>query len=108
MKHFYTYLVEVESLIIELDSLGLTDEQKNHLAHLIDSSLHHTILDAILSQLPQEDKKVFMEYLSEGNHEKIRKFLDERIDGVEDKIKKAAQDLKLQLHKDLKEVKRNK
>ena len=108
MNKFYSHLIEVESLVIELDQMDLTDEQKTHLATLVDSSLHHAILDAILSQLTDVDKRVFVSYLNEGTHERIWKFLNEKIDGVEEKIKKASEDLKLELHKDLKEAKNRK
>ena len=106
MTFFYSHLIEIESVIIELDKMDLDAEQKIHLAKLLDSSLHHTILDAIFSQLSQEDKKVFASHLEEGQHEKIWKFLNEKVDNVEEKIKKAAKDLKEQLHKDLKEAKK--
>lgn len=105
MKYFYTHLIEIESVIEELDKMDLSKEEKIHLSQLLDSSLHHTILDAIFSQLNEEDKKVFATYLQEGEHEKIWKFLNEKIDGVEDKIKKVAKDLKKELYKDLKEAK---
>lgn len=105
MKPFYTHLIEIESITVELDKMDLTKEEKLHLAHLVDSTLHHTVLDAILSQLKDEDKRRFVNHLNEGSHDKIWQFLNERVDGVEDKIKKAAEDLKEQLHKDLKEAK---
>lgn len=108
MKYFYSHLIEIESIIIELDKLNLSDEQRVHLAHLIDSSLHHTVLDAILSELSEGDKRVFLKYVHEDDHDKIWKFLNEKVDNIGDKIKKAAQDLKGELHKDLKEAKKTK
>lgn len=104
MKYFYQHLIEIESVTIELDKLDLSKEQKTHLADLIDSSLHHTILDAILSEVSESDKKVFLNYLKTEDQEKIWKFLNGKIDNIESKIKKAAEDLKIELHKDLKEA----
>lgn len=104
MKHFYSHLIEIESIIVELDKMGLSKEEKIHLAHLVESNLQHTILDAILSQLKDHDKRAFMIHLNENKHDKIWKFLNERIDSVEDKIKKAAEGLKMELHKDLKDA----
>lgn len=105
MKYFYTHLIEIESIIMELDKLDLTPKQKVHLTGLIDSSLHHTVLDAILSELSPQDKKVFLHHLKENDHSKIWQFLNEKVDNIEDKIKKTANDLKRELHKDLKEAK---
>ena len=105
MKQFYTHLIEIESIIIELDKLGLSEEQKIHLTDLIDSSLHHTILDAVLSELSPSDKRVFLNHLQENDPSKIWKFLNGKIDNIEEKVKKAANELKLELHKDLRAVK---
>lgn len=108
MKLFYSHLIEVDSIILELDQMDFSNEERLHLANLIDSSIHHSVLDAILSELSQSDKRVFMQHLNEGDHDKIWKFLNNKVDGVEEKIKKAADDLKIELHKDLKEAKKRK
>lgn len=108
MKYFFSHIIEVESIIIELDKMDLNQEQKKHLTELIDSSLHHTVLDVVLSELQISDKRVFINHLKEGDHSKIWQFLNGKVDNIEDKIKKAADDLKLQLHKDLKEASRRK
>lgn len=104
MKNFfYSHLIEIESIVVELDRMDLTKEQKAHLASLIDSSLHHSVLDAVLSQLSPQDKKVFLNHLKESDHGKIWQFLNEKVDNIEEKIKKAADDLKAEMRKDLKE-----
>ncbi|TSC86321.1 MAG: Uncharacterized protein G01um10147_933 [Microgenomates group bacterium Gr01-1014_7] len=111
MKYFYSHLIKIDSIIPSLDKIDLSDEEKLHLANLLDSSLHHTILDAILSELSDSDKRVFIRHVTEEMHDeqsssssKIWKFLNEKIYGVEDKIKKAAEDLKTELHDDIKEA----
>jgi len=93
MKYFFSHLTEIDSIIIELDKLDLSEAQKLHLADLIDSSLYHVVLDAILAELNPDDKKVFLNHLKED-------------DKIEDKIKSAADDLKDELHRDLKEAKK--
>ncbi len=104
--HFYSHLIEVESLIIELDSLELSDKEKKHLATLADSNLHQAILHAILDELNESEKKIFLEHLNNREHDKIWKLLNERIDNVEDKIKDAAERIKEELKKDIKKAKR--
>lgn len=104
-QQFYTHLIEIESIIVELDKLDLSEEQKIHLTGLIDSSLHQTILDAVLSELSPQDKRAFLQSLKEDDQGKIWEFLNEKVDNIEDKIKKSADDLKEELKKDLKEAK---
>lgn len=105
MRYFYSYLIEIESLIGALDELNLEDHHKHNLAALIDSSLHYTILDAILSELSEEDKKSFLERLSkEPESLGLMDFLNSRVDKIEDKIKSSAKQLKEQLHKEIKEA----
>ncbi len=85
--------------------MGLSDEQKTHLIGLIESNLHHVILDAILSELSSEDKKKFLEHVAREKHGEIWDLLRDKVDNIEEKIVKAADDLKRELHEDIKEVK---
>jgi hypothetical protein len=105
-KHFFSHLIEVDSLEIEIDSFDLSEEQKKELKELIHESIYHTVLDAILSELPEKDKKVFLTHLVSDDNEKIWGFVNKKVLFIEDKIKKAAEDIKIELHKDIKESKR--
>ena len=107
MKNFFSHLIEIDSIILELDKMDLSKEQKQHLAEILDSSLHHTILHAVLSELNENDKKIFLRNVDEGDNEKIWEFLNGKVEHIEDKIKKAAEDLKLELHKDVREAKKH-
>lgn len=108
MSFFYSHLIEIQSVVMELDKLDLSSDQKTQLTGLIDSSLHHTILDAVLSELTPTDKKVFLNHLKADDKNKIWQFLNTKVENIEDKIKKAAEQLKVQLHEDLKEACKNK
>jgi DNA-directed RNA polymerase specialized sigma24 family protein len=105
IKHFYSYIIETDSLIAELDEMDLTEAQRSHLEALIDSSLHHTVIDAILSELSEEDKKVFLRHMHTKQYEKLWKHLHTKVEDIETKIQKAANELKKELHKDIREVK---
>lgn len=106
MKKFYTHLVEIDSLTIELDSMNLEDYQKNELAQLLDSNIHNVIMDAILSKLSETDKREFARLATDKDHKKIWKFLKEKSEDIEEEIKKAASEIKKELHEDIKEAKR--
>lgn len=106
MKFFYTKYIEIENLITELHGLDLSDKEREHLALLVDSSLHHVILDEILSSLKEEDKKLFLNLFKEDpSSEKLIEFLKEKVEGIEEKIKKASEDLIKEMHKDVKKAK---
>lgn len=104
-KTFYTHLVETESILIKLHEIGLSEEQKIQLIAIVESSLHHTILDAILSEMNDSDKELFLQHIEQDNHDATWEFLNKRVDSIEDKIKKAAADLTKELHNDIEEVK---
>ena len=104
-KYFYSHLVDTETIAVRLQYLDLSDEERAHLLGLIDSTLHHAILDAVLSELSERDKKKFLEHLSTGKHDRLWGFLNGKVDNIEDKVKKAADDLSDELHKDIDEAK---
>lgn len=101
-KHFYTHLIEIESVLIELDKMELDDHQRRHLASLIDANLHNAILDTILAHLSEHDKNIFLKHLTENDHERIWQHLNIKIESIEDKIKKTADDFRKELHEDIK------
>lgn len=101
---FYSYLIEIDSILFELDQMDLSDKEKEHLISLVDTSLHNTILDVVLSELSDSDKRVFLTKLTCEDNSRVWEFLNQRVDKIEDKIKKAAEDLKNELHQDIKEA----
>lgn len=103
-KYFYTHIIDTSSLSLELGNMNLTPKERLHLISLIDSNIHHEILDLILSELNPEDKKTFLSHLASEDHDKIWKLLNSKVDNIEEKIKKTAEDIKKELHKDIKEV----
>lgn len=105
-KYFYTHIIDTSMLSLELGNMDLTQQERIHLISLIDSNIHHEILDLILSELNPEDKKTFLTHLASEDHDKVWKFLNGKVENIEEKIKKTAEDLKKELHKDIREVKK--
>lgn len=107
MKYFYSKYIIIEDLITELHEMDLSDEERHHLAVLVDSQLHHAILDEILSNLNETDKKLFLHELhKDPENEKLIDFLKSKVDNIEEKIKTVSEQLVKELHKDVKEAKR--
>lgn len=107
-KYFYTHIIDTSALSLELGSMELDSKERAHLISLIDSNIHHAVLDLVLSELKPVDKKTFLVHLTSEDHDKVWKFLNEKVVNIEDKIKKTAEDLKNELHRDIKEVKAKK
>lgn len=104
-KHFFSHLIEIDTLHLELDNHDMTDDQKEEIKRLLDESIYHTVLEAILSELSEEDKRVFLSHLAEDDHGKIWEFVNGKVENIEDKIIKASEDIKKKLHSDIKESK---
>jgi hypothetical protein len=104
-KYFYTHIIDTSILSIELADMEMAPKERLHLLSLIDSNIHHEILDLILSKLNPTDKKIFLAHVASDNHDKVWKFLKGKIRNVEEEIKKTAEDVKNELHKDIKEIK---
>lgn len=104
-KYYYSHLIEIDTLHIALDSLDMKDEEKLEVKDLIEKNLYHTILEAILSELSEEDKKNFLSHLSEDDHEKIWGLLNNQVKNVEEKIKTIAEKVKKDIHDDIKSTK---
>lgn len=103
-KHFYSHLIDTTAIILELTDMDMSSKERLHLIALVESNLHHVIIDVILSHLKDGDKKEFLLHLSLDNHDEIWKLLNSKIEKVEEKIKKAAEDLKKELHEDIKDL----
>lgn len=101
-KHFFSHLVEVDALHLELDKHALTDDEKEEIKKLLDENIYHYVLEAILSELSEEDKKIFLSHLMEDEHGKIWEFVNSRVENIEEKIIKASEDIKKKLHSDIK------
>ena len=104
IRHFYTHIIETETISLELDTLNLKPEEKEHLERLVESQIHHAVVDVVLTQLPEDDKKAFLEHMHTKSYDKVWSLLHTKIDDAEEKIKKAARDITVELLKDIKQT----
>lgn len=104
-KHFYSQLINNEALYIELEQLDLEPDEREDLLKLVEANLHHAILEAVLDELSEADKQIFLEHVAHDRHDKVWEHLKSRIDQIETKIKATADSLMEDLYKDIKTVK---
>lgn len=105
-KHFYSHLIEVETIHVALDELELETGEKKELVEIMESSIHHVVVDTVLDELSGEDKKKFLAHIAAENHDELWNLLNTKIKKPEQKIKKAVDELKTHLHKDIKKAKK--
>lgn len=108
IKHFYSFLIDTDPLLRELEKSDIQDDEKRYLHGLIESHIHHAIVDLVLSELHEHDKKLFLKHLNSNSHEKIWKLLHNNIEKVDEKIHKAAHELKKEFFKDIESAKTKK
>lgn len=106
-KTFYSHLIEIESVLIKLEEIELLEKEKSHLSELIHVNINHIVLDIVLSELPKEDKKLFLNKIPTDNHESIWKFLKGKTEKIEEKIISAVEELKKQYLRDIEELKKH-
>jgi hypothetical protein len=67
----------------------------------LEANIHSTVIHSVLSELSEEDKKVFLKNMISNNHQVTLDHLKIKIDKLEDKIKNSVEDLKKELLEDL-------
>jgi hypothetical protein len=106
-KHFYSNLIEIHDIYLSLSELDLSDMQRNHLMTLVEANIHATVINTTLSQLPEEDKKIFLKNMVANDHDKIWQHLKEKVSDIEEKINESLKGLKKELLKDIEESKKS-
>lgn len=104
-KHFYSHLVDMDSMKTELDVLTIEEGKKQELVELAHVHVHQIVMDAILSKLNDTDKTRLMELMAEGRDEDIWKHLNKKTVKIERTITDAAEQIKDEMRKDIKKIK---
>lgn len=104
-KQFYSHLVQIDFLHEELDSLNLKPHEKEELLRHVHGSIHMTVLDVVLSDLPEEHKKTFLEHVAAENQIEVWRHLIKHTVGMEEKIKDKIIALAKEFAEDVKKTK---
>ena len=70
-QFFYDHLLVIEDVTVILDNYPLTKGEKEKTLLLIDETLHHHILDSILTNLPKEHHEHFLTRFTELSEEAL-------------------------------------
>ncbi len=102
--HFYAHIYDPEDIRNQLEVLDINDHEKEHLTIIIQSTLHHAVIDIILEELHDDHKHVFMKHITDENHDDTWSFIEENIDDPETKIRSAIEGVTNELLEDIKAV----
>jgi len=103
-KHFYTHLITLEDLHAEIALLPMPVAEKEELVIIIHETIHHVVVDTMLSEFDEEDKHVFLHHITQDNHDDIWVLLNTKVKDAEEKITQAVYLLKKELLNDITEV----
>ncbi len=106
-RYFYSHIINLDSLIFAIGEMDISQEEKDKLEQLAHEQLHSTIIDVILNELTERDKKIFLANLNYESQEIIWKHLNQKADKIGEKITQAAVDLKKVLHHEISETLKN-
>jgi hypothetical protein len=104
--HFYSHLIELTSLTIEIAELEVDSKERVHLIALAKANIHSAVVFDVLSSLSEEDKRLFLKNLSEDNHNKVWEHLKSKIENIEEKIKQIIEKIINELIEDIRETKK--
>lgn len=95
-KLFYDHLIVIGEVATILD--GLDPKDRSEFLALIDETLHHHVLDVILTHLPKEHHDPFLERFHQAPHDKtLLTYLSEKTTvNIEDAITERVEEVKLQ------------
>ncbi len=100
-KNFYSQLVDIEAVYFSLHALDMNEKEKQDLMVIVESSVHHLVIDTVLSELPEKDKEKFMTHLAANDDAAVWKLLRKNTKDIDKKIVKAVEELKKELRQDI-------
>lgn len=103
--YFYYHLISIDTIHAALEDLDLEAPERIELKAIVESSIHHLVVDTILSELSEEDKQIFLHHMAHKQHDKLWKHISAKIDRAEEKIQQAVDRLITDLHQDIQAIK---
>lgn len=107
-KVFYDHLIEFEEVEIELKRLELGAEEKKELEQLIESMVHHRVMDRILTHLPRHHHTEFIDKFYKTPYDpRLLAWIDQKIEAsVEEHLKDELKKLKQEILEDIRSSKK--
>jgi len=102
MKFFYKRLVKIDEFDTIFEKHELALKEKEELVLMVKDTIHHRVVETVLTHLPEENHKEFLKTFTKKPHDEgILDVLKEKIEDIEEKIKKAVENVKTEILADL-------
>ncbi len=87
---FYSHIITIEPVQNRLSELDIQDNEREELIEILNSHIHVTVIDIILSELDEGKKKEFLHLIGiKEDGDSVWDFVLTNIGEGEDKVKKA-------------------
>ena len=101
-KVFFSHLLDSDKYILLLEKLLEIEQEKLEILDMIDSTLHHRVMNLILQELNEEHHEFFIkEYSQNPGNVEILIFLKKQIPDIESKIRKESKSFHAELKNDI-------
>ena len=95
MKIFYDEIIQIGELMTHIQHLEIETEEKEELAQMVDETIHHEVMSAILTHLPEEHHEEFLERFQAKPHDpSLLQYLKAKVENIEDKLKETGAELR--------------
>lgn len=104
-KTFFSHLLDTDQLIMLVERYLEVEEEKLEILDMIDSTLHHRVMDRVLHELDEGHHEIFIaEYSRDPGDEELLFFLKKHIPDIEDVIRSESKSTQASLFEDIKKL----
>lgn len=97
-KVFWENLVETREIKVKISKQDLAEEEKLKLITVVEQTFHLRIIETVLSSLPKEKHKQFIDIFAKKPHDpKLLQVLKKDVADIEQRITKIAEALKKEI-----------
>ncbi len=104
MSKLVRHLVKNPKVLIEIQNLKISKQEKEKLTEMAILIYHQKLLNRILDYLEEQDKELFLELFFSGEDQTYLQFLHEKIMDLENIIEVAILEIEGQILTDIKEL----
>jgi len=102
VKFFYRSLIQIDEFNNIFEKEELAVEEKEELVLMVKDTIHHRVVETVLTHLPEEYHKEFLKtFTKKPDDEGILNALKEKVEDIEEKIKEAVEQAKSEILTDL-------